>query len=294
MLASQPYFKGLGVALVTPFLNDNEVDYPALAKLLKHTQGVDYWVVQGTTGETATLSAEEKEDVLQFCISNNPSSKPIVLGLGGNNSKQLVAKASTLDAAKIAAILSVTPYYTKPTQAGLIAHYTAIADASTVPVILYNVPSRTGVDMLAETTAVLSHHPNIIGIKEANGVLQRIVDLKKHCTADFQIISGDDALTAKAISEQAIGAISVLGNAFPAEFGACINEALSGNLSKAEAIFEKLAAIDKLLYEEGNPTGIKGMLSSLDICKSFTRLPLLPASNNLMAKLESALAALAK
>jgi 4-hydroxy-tetrahydrodipicolinate synthase len=288
MIVSKPIFRGLGVALVTPFTLANEIDFHALDRLLAKTNAADYWVIQGTTGETSTLNKVEKEAILNYCISHNPIRKPIVLGLGGNNTAELCEAASELNPEFIDAILSVAPYYSRPSQEGLIAHYTAIADASTVSVILYNVPSRSAIDMYAETTAILSAHPNIIGIKEANGELERIKQLKELCTPDFQIISGDDALTISAIKEGAIGAISVLGNAFPKEFGQCINLALNHDSVGAHALWHKLAPLDKLMYVEGNPTGVKGLLSLMHICSLVLRLPLMSASETLMHELRIA------
>jgi 4-hydroxy-tetrahydrodipicolinate synthase len=284
-----PHISGLGLALPTPFLQSGEIDFNSLKSLLIHTEPAHYWVIQGTTGEVSTLEEPERNETLAFCLAHNSKNKPIVLGIGGNNTSTIINQVSKVDNTKISAVLSVTPYYNRPTQKGLIAHYTALAESCTVPIIMYNVPSRTGVDMLPETTAELSKHPNIAGIKEALGSIPRIAKLKSLCDSHFQIISGDDASTVHAIAEGATGVISVLGNAFPAAFGHCINLALKGKILEAISAFEKFKTIDQLLYIEGNPAGIKELLYLLGMCTPQVRLPLLPASTALHQELKKAL-----
>ncbi|MDQ2656524.1 MAG: 4-hydroxy-tetrahydrodipicolinate synthase, partial [Bacteroidota bacterium] len=210
---------GTGVALVTPFTDKEEVDYRSLRKLLNHTaKGVDYYVVMGTTGESATLSGDEKKAILQFVKDNNTKKLPIVYGIGGNNTREVLEIIHQTDLSGVAALLSVSPYYNKPSQEGIVRHFTAIADASPVPVILYNIPGRTSSNMTAETTLRLAQHPNIIGTKEASGNLEQCMRIARDKPKDFMLVSGDDMFTVAFYAIGARGVISVLANAFPATF----------------------------------------------------------------------------
>jgi len=281
---------GTGVALVTPFYKDGSIDFASLKKLLTHTaKGVDYYVVMGTTGESVTLTKEEKKEVLEFVIKNNPKKLPIVYGIGGNNTASVIEEIKATNLRGVDAILSVSPYYNKPPQEGIYQHYKKVADASPKPVILYNVPGRTMSNISAETTLRLAQHKNIVGIKEASGNLEQCMKIAKDKPKDFLLISGDDLLTVPLYSIGGVGVISVLANAFPETFKRITKYAASGNFAKASAETFSLLAINGLMYEEGNPTGVKYVLSLLNICEPHVRLPLVDPSNGLKKKIESAL-----
>ena len=287
-------FKGVGSALVTPFTENGDVDYNALGRLLQHGAdgGVDYFVVHGTTGESVTTTPKEKAAIVQYIKENTPGKLPLVYGLGGNNTQALVDELKSLDLEGVDAILSVSPAYCLPTQEGIFQHYRALADASPVPVLLYNVPGRTSKNICAETTLRLSEHENIIGIKEACKDLIQSMEIARHKPKDFLLISGDDMLTIPLISIGGCGVISVVANALPAVFCEMVNEALAGNYEKAQEAAFKILDINNLLYCEGNPVGIKQVLSELEICEPHVRLPLVKASNKLMTDLKNALAAI--
>ena len=279
-------FTGTGVALITPFRADGAIDYPALESVIEHVilGNVDYLVVQGTTGESATLSEEEKLEVLSFTKKINRSRIPIVYGLGGNNTAGILAALDNIDFSEIAGVLSVSPYYNKPSQAGIIAHYEALADKCPVPVILYNVPGRTMSNLSANTTLELAKHKNIIGIKEASGDLEQCMRIANGKPDDFLLISGDDMNTTPMRSIGAEGVISVIANAYPEIMGAIIHG--NGEYSKKGTF--SLLDINPLLYEESNPVGVKCLMEHLGICESNVRLPLIKASNELKNKIVSA------
>lgn len=274
--------RGTGVALITPFDSEGKIDFTSLKKVLEFTaEGVDYWVVLGTTGEVATLSKAEKLEVLDFVKKNNPKGLPIVYGLGGNNTAAVIEEISNTDFDGVDAILSVSPYYNKPSQAGIIAHFNQIADASPVPVILYNVPGRTMSNMTAETTLKLAEHQNIVAIKEAAGDLdqcQAIIDDKPD---DFLLISGEDLLTADMIRIGGSGVISVLANGFPVEFSKISTLGLAGNHDEAKTISDSFEEINPLMYAESNPVGVKEVLRQKGVCGNQVRLPLLSATEGL-------------
>ena len=279
-------FRGTGVALVTPFAEDGSVDFEGLKRLLEFTaEGVDYYVVMGTTGESATLTAQEKTSVLDFVKTNNTKNLPIVYGIGGNNTAQVIETIRTSDLNGVEAILSVSPYYNKPSQAGIIAHYQAIADVSPRPIILYNVPGRTMSNLTAATTIELSKHPNIIGIKEASGNLNQIKAIHDQTSDDFFITSGDDLLTSDIIEIGGIGAISVLANGFPVEFSRVSDTALQDDFTESKAICASFETTNSMMFEESNPVGIKEVLRQKGICGGQVRLPLLPASAQLRGKI---------
>jgi 4-hydroxy-tetrahydrodipicolinate synthase len=284
-------FKGVGAALITPFDEKNEIDYPGLKKLIDLvTEGeTDYLVVQGTTGESPTVSAKEKKDILAFTIKNNTKSLPIVYGVGGNNTQAVLDTIRETDFTGVDAILSVCPYYNKPTQDGIIAHFTAIANASPVPVLLYNVPGRTVINMKADTIVTLSAHPNIIGIKDAGGSLEQSMELAARVPDDFILLSGDDNLVTTMISVGWHGVISVIANAFPKEFRDLTWHALEGRFEEAAKLQLAFLEFDTLLYIESNPVGIKKCLEIKGICSSDVRLPLLKASDKLGEQLETAM-----
>jgi len=274
-------FKGLGVAMITPFKKDLSVDVDALKNLTNHLveNGADYLVVMGTTGETPALDKEDKKLVLDTILATNAGRKPIVLGMGGNNTHELCLQLDRMETAGISAILSVAPYYNKPTQNGMFEHYKAVSEHSKLPIILYNVPGRTGSNMLADTTLRIAYDcRNVIGIKEASGNMEQVMTIIKDRRKDFLVISGDDAITLPLIASGADGVISVVGNAFPHEFGNMVHHALKGEFAEARALHYRLLEITQLMFVEGNPAGVKEVLSHLDICEHYLRLPLVPVS----------------
>ncbi len=271
--------KGMGVALVTPFRQDKSVDFDSLARLLEYQikNGVDYLVVLGTTAETATLSTEEKRAVSDFIVERVAGRVPLVIGVGGNNTMALVHELKTADLTPFQAVLSVVPYYNKPSQEGIYQHYKAIAEASPVPVILYNVPGRTGVNMTAETTLRLaSEFSNIIGVKEASGNISQMDDIIKNKRDDFMVISGDDGITFPLITLGAVGVISVIGNAFPREFSRMVRLALQGDYERALTIHHRFTELFSLLFVDGNPAGVKCLLNAMGFIENELRLPLVP------------------
>lgn len=281
--------QGAGVALVTPFNKADEIDFAAYKKVLEHTaQGVDYWVVQGTTGESVTTTAAEKTQLLRFTKENNPKNLPIVYGIGGNNTTEVLEAIKNTDLSGVTALLSVSPAYNKPSQEGIIRHFTAIADASPVPVMLYNVPGRTGSNMKWETTVKLAEHPNIMGIKEASGDLSQCMRIAAYKPEGFMLISGDDILTPAIIANGGVGLISVLANAFP-QMGDMTRAAIAGDYEKARKLLFPLLSINTLLYKESNPVGIKEVLRQLGICEANVRLPLLSPSEKLQEKISQVL-----
>lgn len=272
-------FTGMGVALITPFKEDDSVDFEALSRLLDYQlqNNIDYLVVLGTTAETPTLSEEEKSEIVQFVKDKVNGRVPIVLGVGSNNTRAIVEKLKKDNFDGIDAILSVVPYYNKPSQEGMFQHYSAIAENSPVPVILYNVPGRTGVNMTAETTLRLAHkYKNIIGIKEASGNIVQMNDIIKNKPADFVVISGDDGITYPLITMGAVGVISVIGNAFPKEFSQMVRLALQGDYNSARIIHHKFTELIDLLFVDGSPAGVKCILSIMGYLENKLRLPLVP------------------
>ena len=270
---------GMGVALITPFKNDESIDFEALARLIEHQvkNGTDYLVVCGTTAETPTLTDREKEAVTRFVVEQVAGRLPIVLGMGGNNTKSIVETLHTYDFKGIDAILTVTPYYNKPSQEGIYQHYAAVSKASPLPIILYNVPGRTGVNMLAETTLRLAREfKNIVAIKEASGNFTQIDDIIYGKPKEFMVISGDDGITFPLITLGAVGVISVIGNAFPAEFSRMVRLALQGDYNNARQIHYHFNELNQLLFVEGNPAGVKSMLAVMGMIENVLRLPLVP------------------
>ena len=269
----------MGVALVTPFKQDKSIDFDALARLLEYQikNGVDYMVVLGTTAETATLSSSEKKQVREFIVERVAGRIPLVIGIGGNNTKALVEELKTADLSQFQAVLSVVPYYNKPSQEGIYQHYKAIATASPIPVILYNVPGRTGVNMTAETTLRLAREfDNIIGVKEASGNISQMDDIIKNKSEDFMVISGDDGITFPLITLGAVGVISVIGNAFPKEFSRMVRLALQGDYERALTIHHRFTELFSLLFVDGNPAGVKCLLHAMGFIENELRLPLVP------------------
>ena len=276
----QNIFKGLGVALVTPFKADASVDYDALRRLLDYqlSNGVDFLCVLGTTAETPCLSAEEKLKVKNIVVEKVQGRVPILLGCGGNNTAAVVESLKNDDFTGVDGILSVCPYYNKPSQEGLYQHFKAIANATELPVVLYNVPGRVGVNMTAETTLRLANDcSNIVAIKEASGNFAQIDDIIKNKPSHFDVISGDDGITFPLITLGAVGVISVIGNALPKEFSRMVRLALNGDYKNALEIHHKFTELFGLLFVDGNPAGVKAMLNIMGLIENQLRLPLVPA-----------------
>lgn len=282
-------FSGVGVALITPFKEDLSVDYDALLRMLNYVSegGVDYLVINGTTGEASTLDVEEKREILRFVASNNTAGLPIMYGIGANNTKYVLDTIKSTDFEHIDAILTVSPYYNKPTQEGIYQHYKAVADTSPVPVLLYNVPGRTSVNIEATTTLRLADHPNIFGIKEASGDLDQCMEILKQKPDDFMVVSGTDTHTLALIAMGGEGVISVLANVFPESFSKCIKLGLEGNFAEGrKLLFNEFLGLDGLMYKESNPVGAKMALSKLGVCEKYVRPPLVSASSVLEAEVE--------
>ncbi len=278
---------GVGVALVTPFNKDYSIDFDGLKKLVEYSiaGGVDYLVVQGTTGESPSTSAAEKKDILGSVLSINNGRLPIVFGIGGNNTDEILKAFDFFDLSKVDAILSVSPYYNKPTQEGIYQHYRMIAAASPVPVILYNVPGRTASNISAETTLRLAQIENIIAIKEASGNIEQCMQVACNKPNDFLLISGDDLLTPAIFAIGGSGVISVLANGFPSIFKEMCHAGLAGDFISCSKQAFKLLDINPHMYSESNPVGLKHVLKILGICDHHVRLPLLPPSQSLQEKI---------
>ena len=281
--------KGTGVALVTPFHKDGSIDFKAFKKLIERClEGkVEYLVPLGTTGESATLTVNERSAVIDFVIEIAEKRVPIVLGLGGNSTQEILSTIEEYSFEGIDAILSVSPYYNRPSQRGIYQHYKMIANECPVPVILYNVPSRTGSNIDAETTLQLAHDvPNIIGIKEASGNMEKVMNLILKKPKDFLIISGDDILSLPIMACGGDGVISVISNAYPKDFSEMVRLALNGNFEKARKLHYKLLGITHDIFIDGNPSGIKGLLNVMDICSEHVRLPLMSVNKTIMNRFE--------
>ena len=275
---------GTGVALITPFNEDKTIDYPSLEKLINKVieGGIDFLVVLGTTGEATSINESEKNELINFIVKLNNKRLPLVLGLGGNNTNKLIKEINNTDLSDFDAILSVTPYYNKPSQKGLYHHYAEISKSSPIPIILYNVPSRTGVNMSPEITIQLANDfKNIISIKEASGDINQIKYILKNKPKNFDVLSGDDGLTLEIIQNGGVGVISVIGQSNPVEFSSLVKFALNGKLSDAKLLHDKLYGLYHYLYSEGNPSGVKAFLSLQGVCKNYLRLPLVPMSSEL-------------
>ena len=271
--------RGMGVALITPFKEDESVDFYALMRLVDYQlqNGTDYLVVCGSTGETATLSTEEQSEIVKLVINRVKGRIPVVFGVGGNNTRAVVDKLKKEDYSGIDAILSVVPYYNKPSQEGIYQHFKAVSAATKLPVVLYNVPSRTGVNMTAETTLRIAREcENVVAIKEASGNITQMDDIIKNKPRNFEVISGDDGITFPLITLGAIGVISVIGNAFPKEFSRMVRLALAGDYANALTTHHSFTELFELLFVDGNPAGVKSMLSMMGYIENILRLPLVP------------------
>lgn len=281
-------FKGSGVALVTPFQQDDRIDFTALKQLvqLQLDGGTDFLVVQGTTGESPTLSADEKRQVLDTVLEVNNGKLPIVYGIGGNNTAALEANFKHLPKG-VDGILSVSPYYNKPIQKGIVAHFKAVASYTDLPIILYNVPGRTGSNMSVETTLELSELSNVVAVKEASGNMEQIMDIIRQRKPNFGVLSGDDNLTMPLIAAGADGVISVVANAFPERFSQMVHAAMSGDLALAKAAHYDLFAVTKMFFEEGNPGGVKVALAHRGLMQETMRLPLFLVSDGLRTRIQA-------
>ncbi|MEE1309928.1 MAG: 4-hydroxy-tetrahydrodipicolinate synthase [Bacteroidaceae bacterium] len=285
---AQNKFRGLGIALVTPFQADGNIDFDALDRLIEYQiqGGADFLCIMGTTAETPTLSREEKRLLKEHFVERVAGRVPLLMGCGGNNTAAILEELQTENWKGIDGILSVCPYYNKPTQEGLYQHFAAIAKTSPVPVVLYNVPGRTGVNMTAETTLRLAREfENIVAIKEASGNITQMDDIIKNKPKHFDVISGDDGITFPLITLGAVGVISVIGNALPAEFSRMVRLALKGEYNTSLSIHHKFTELFKLLFVDGNPAGVKAMLSEMGLIQNVLRLPLIPTRLTTMEKI---------
>jgi len=285
-------FEGLGIAVITPFKKDGEIDKVALKKIIQHliTGGVDYVVALGTTGETATLNAKEKQTIIQIFIEETEGKIPLVIGIGGNDTAALIRQIESFENLNYDGILSVSPYYNKPSQEAIIQHYEKIAESTDKPIILYNVPSRTASNLTATTTLHLAHNcKNIVAIKEASGDLPQMMDIVKDKPENFALISGDDALTLPIMSIGGLGLISVAGNAFPKAWKEIVQQCLLENFKAAESAFYPQLSIFKSMFAEGNPTGVKYIMHQLGLCENQLRLPLISASDELARTIDEQL-----
>ena len=288
----QNIFRGLGIALVTPFNEDGSVDYESLASIIDYqlTNGADFLCILATTGETPCLSSEEHYKVKQFIVEKVAGRVPLLMGCGGNNTAAVVDMCKTYDMSGIDGLLSVCPYYNKPSQEGLYQHFKAIANATSLPVVLYNVPGRTGVNMKAETTVRLAEDcPNIVAIKEASGNLEQVDEIIKNKPDHFEVISGDDALTYPMIACGAVGVISVIGNALPREFSKMLRLELNGEFESARKIHHKFTDLFSLLFVDGNPAGVKAVLHEMGFIENVLRLPLVPTRLTTLQRISSIL-----
>ena len=287
---AQNKFKGLGIALVTPFKADGSVDYDALVRLVDFqlSHGADFLCILGTTAETPTLTAEEKRQIRDVVVQRAGGRVPLLMGCGGNCTSAVINELKSTDWTGIDGVLSVCPMYNKPSQEGLYQHFKAIAQASPVPVVLYNVPGRTGVNMTAETTLRLARDcENVVAIKEASGNITQMDDIIKNKPANFDVISGDDGITCPLITLGAVGVISVIGNALPAEFSRMVRLALKGEYAQALHIHHKFTELFKLLFVDGNPAGVKAMLHAMGVVENELRLPLVPTTLVTMEKIST-------
>ena len=285
-------FKGLGIALITPFCEDGSVDYKSLVRLMEYQldNGADFLCILATTGETPCLTKEEKQKIKDLVVSTVKGRVPILMGCGGNNTAAVVEELKTGDFRGIDGVLSVCPYYNKPSQEGLYQHFKAIAAATSLPVVLYNVPGRTGVNLKAETTVRLARDcENIVAIKEASGSLEQVDEIIKNKPKDFAVISGDDALTFPMISCGAEGVISVIGNALPKEFSRMIRLEFKGEYEGARKIHHRFTELFSLLFVDGNPAGVKAMLHEMGFIENVLRLPLVPTRISTLQKMSEIL-----
>jgi 4-hydroxy-tetrahydrodipicolinate synthase len=293
MMTVQQQLRGTGVALVTPFAKDGSVDYNALGKVIDHVikGGVEYLITLGTTGETPTLSKEEKIAVIEFTFSHTAGRLPIIVGVGGNNTAEVISDLQKLPLDKALAILSAAPYYNKPSQEGIYQHYKAVAAASPKPIILYNVPGRTGRNMSAATTIRLANDcPNVVALKEASGDMAQCMDILRDVPANFVVVSGDDLLALPQIACGMEGVISVAANAYPAEFSNMVRACLAGDFVKAKAMNDPLIEGYDIMFAENNPSGVKAFMHEMGLLENEVRLPVVPLSEPVYSRVKTYLA----
>ena len=284
--------KGTGVAIVTPFKNDSSIDFAAFERVINHVikGGVNYIVVMGTTGEVVTLTKDEKQALRSYVLEVVDNRVPVIIGIGGNNTQEVINSVRHTDLTNIDGILSVAPYYNKPNQRGLFQHFKAIATCSPIPVILYNVPGRTCSNISADTCLQLAHEcENIVGIKEASGDMNQIMNILKRKPENFSLISGDDMMSIPIIAAGGTGVISVLANAYPLQCSELVSHSLKNNFKSAREIQFDFLELIELLFIEGNPSGVKAMLSLLNLCQNNLRLPLVPVSKTTYARIQKAM-----
>ena len=284
-------FKGTGIALVTPFNEDKSVDFESLKRIVNHVidNGADFLVALGTTSEAPTLTAEEKKQVVDTILRTNNGRLPVLLGMGGNNTQAVLDAIKAQDFTGIQGILSVVPYYNKPNQRGMKAHFEAIADTSPVPVILYNVPGRVGVNLQAATCVELAKHPNIVAVKEASGNLQQIMEILRDKPADFDVLSGDDGITQPLMALGAQGVISVAANAYTKPFSRMMRAMKEGRTDEALTLHYAMLRMNQLIFADGNPAGIKCLMSHIGLCKNILRLPLVPVNEKVEEEINAEL-----
>lgn len=289
-------FVGTGVALITPFNEDYSVDYKSLENIVEFTlsNGADFLVALGTTSEAPTLTQEEKNEVLKTIIRTANGRCPIMLGMGGNNTMSLVESIKNQDFTGVDGILCVVPYYNKPNQNGMKAHFKAVADNSPVPVVLYNVPGRVGVNLQSATCVELAQHPNIIAVKEASGNLQQIMEILRDKPSDFDVLSGDDGITQPMLALGAKGVISVAANGYPDVFCPMVTSMLNNDAETALSLHYKMLKMNNLIFADGNPAGIKALMASRGLCKNVLRLPLVPANEGVQNAIEEELKVMCK
>ena len=278
-------FKGTGIALITPFNEDKSIDYASLERIVNHVidNGADFLVALGTTSEAPTLTNEEKKQVVDTILKTNAQRLPVLLGMGGNNTQAVIEAIQSQDFTGIQGILSVVPYYNKPNQRGMKAHFEAIANASPVPVILYNVPGRVGVNLQAATCVELAQHPNIVAVKEASGNLQQIMEILRDKPADFDVLSGDDGITQPLMALGATGVISVAANAYTKPFSRMMRAMKEGRTDEALKLHYAMMRKNQLIFADGNPAGIKCLMSQMGLCKNVLRLPLVTVNEKVEA-----------
>jgi 4-hydroxy-tetrahydrodipicolinate synthase len=285
-------FKGAGVAIVTPFKNDLSIDFAALGRVINHVidGGVNYIVAMGTTGESVTLTKDEKKAIISYVVEAIDKRVPLVVGIGGNNTQEIINSVRHLDLTGVDGILSVAPYYNKPSQKGLFQHFKAIATSSPLPLIIYNVPGRTSCNITSDTCLELAHScDNIVAVKEASGDISQIMRIIKGKPENFAVISGDDMMTIPIIAAGGIGVISVLANAFPAQTSELINHSLKNNFKSAREIQFRFLEMIELLFIDGNPSGVKAMLNIMNVCQNNLRLPLVPVSRTVYSRIQKAI-----
>ena len=285
-------FRGTGVAIITPFKNDSSIDFAALGRVINHVinGGVNYIVAMGTTGESVTLTKDEKHALVTYVVEAIDNRVPLVVGIGGNNTQEVINCIRQSDLTGIDGILSVSPYYNKPSQKGLFEHFKAIATCSPIPVILYNVPSRTACNISSDTCLELAHEfENIVAVKEASGDISQIMRIIKGKPENFSVISGDDMMMIPIVASGGVGVISVLANAFPAQCSEIINFSLKNNFKAARDLQFRFMEMIELLFVEGNPSGVKAMLNIMNICQNNLRLPLVPVSKTIYTRIQKAI-----